>query len=166
MEDQLALYLLDQATLERAAAMDFIEGSETAAFLERKGQFLAELFLDGGAGAGALLGPLGVITGTPLQALVGKGGEPLGPTGPYTFCTRIPADDLELQLRGLSLAQRALGQANAADPQVAERARRLVALAQDTGLGPALARELQQIERFLETGRGARGAIIAVYSRW
>jgi hypothetical protein len=164
MDDQLALYRLSQEGLERAAGMDFIEGAETASYLERKGQHVDELFLDGGVAAGDILGPLSTITGTPLAALLGRGGEPVGPTGPYTFCTRITPDALQLQLKGLELAQRALGQSS--DPEVTQIAGRVQELASSTGLGPALGRELRQIEKFLGKGRGLQGALIAVYTRW
>lgn len=164
MDDQLALYRLSKEGLERASQMDFIEGSETASYLERKGQHVDELFLDGGVAAGDILGPLGTITGTPLGALLGRGGEPLGPTGPYTFCTKIAPDVLQLQLKGLELAQRALGQSS--DPAVTQIAARVQELAASTGLGPRLGHELRQIEKFLQQGRGAQGTLIAVYTRW
>ncbi len=165
MKDQLALYRLDPSTLERAIQMDFIEGAETASFIERKGQYIDELFLS--LAAGDLVGPLGTITGAPFAALLGKKGEPLGPTGPYTYCTRIPAPDLDLILRGIELAQRSLGRTTDPDEQVATRAKRLAALAADLGVGAALSQHLQSLERFLQKGsKGTGTTLIAVYTRW
>ena len=165
MKDQLALYRLDDKLFRRLPQMDFIEGGEVAMYLERRGQHVAELMFSGGA-AGELLSALSTIMGVPLNGLMGQGGLALGPSGPLTFCAHLSPDNLTSFIDTLAQAQRDFGKESDADPNTAERARRLGQLAQRLGVGPRLPSLIAEIQHFLERGRSGKGALVAVYTHW
>ncbi len=164
MRDQLALYRLDEATLNRLPQMDFIEGAEVAQFLERKGRHVAELMYSGGS-VGALLKGLRAITGVKLDGLVGQSGMAIDPAGPLTFCSRIERGDLEAMLGALSQARRACGKGQDRDPNVAQMAQRLDDLAGTLGAGGRLPSLIREVETFLEGARGMSG-VVAAYTSW
>jgi hypothetical protein len=160
MKDQLAFYQLDDRLFDQAEGMDFVEGSEVAAFLERRGRIVTELLLERAPSAGELLEGLSGLLGGAFRPLIGRGGEPLGPPGPHTFCTVISDGDLSAMRKALAKARQALGRDR--DSDLADRLAQLTTKLKLTGsLGPVL----RDLDEFLEHARAAQGVLIAVYSR-
>ena len=166
MKDQLALYRLDTALFDRIPEMDFIEGGETSAWLERKGRHTAELMMSAKVAVGDIFAALTTIMGVRFDGLMGRSGMAVGPTGPITFCAHITPGDLRTYIESIAQTQRFVGKTNDPDPNVAEKARRLEALADELGVGPGFGRILREIEQFLKEGQQGRGELIAVYARW
>jgi hypothetical protein len=166
MKDQLALYRLDTGLFDKIPEMDFIEGGELSAWLERKGKHTAELMMSAKVAVGEILLALTTIMGVRFDGIVGRSGMAVGPTGPVTFCAHITDGELRTYIESLGQAQRCIGRQNDPDENVADKARRLDALAEQLGIGPKLKGLLREIEQFLGQGKGGRGELIAVYARW
>jgi hypothetical protein len=165
MKDQLAFYQLDDRLFDQAEGMDFVEGSEVAAFLERRGRIVTELLLERAPSAGELLEGLSGLLGGAFRPLIGRGGESLGPPGPHTFCTVISDGDLSAMRKALAKARQALGRDRDHDPQTADLADRLAQLTTKLKLTGSLGPVLRDLDEFLEHARAAQGVLIAVYSR-
>jgi len=161
MMDQLALYRVDPDVLDKILGTSLLADRELVEYIERRGRFVNDLFLDGKS-VGKLLAALSTILGIPLDALVHRTDLTLEPSGPVTWTSRIPEGTLTLLLKGLGRARRLLSDPSE-DPGVANR---LAQLAVDFGGASQTANALHQIQRQLEAARGGKGDLVSVFTCW
>ena len=157
MKDSLAIYWIEREQFDRMKGMDFIEGGETAMFLERRAHHIAEFITEGDGPVGEVLSGLQPILGAPFGDMLGRNDAGVGPGGPHTFCGHLGSDSLEAMLGALVRGQSLLGKEEGAP-----------LLALESRLGPPgwFARLLPALARFLRAARGANGPVVCVYTRW
>lgn len=161
MMDQLALYRVDPDVLDKILASSLIADRELVEYVERRGRFINDLFLDGKS-VGKLLASLSTILGAPLDALVRRTALTLEPSGPVTWTARIDEGTCTLLIKALARARRLMSDPSE-DPGVGQR---LAQLAVEFGGPSQTANSLHQIQRQLEQARGGKGDLVSVFTCW
>ena len=162
MKDQLSFYRISADQLAALPDQDFLVDRELTGYFERKGQFIDDLWLDG-IFMGDFLGPIGVILGGGVGALIGRDGNFIEPACPSIYTTHLPDGEVKPIAKTLAQARRILrGQDDTAS---AEHQDRLTQLAADFGSPTRLATHIHAVQRLVEKGRG-KSELMCVYVRW
>ena len=162
MKAQLSFYRITADQLESLPQQDFLVDRELTGYFERRGQFIDDLWLDG-VFMGDFLGPMGTILGGGVDALIGRSGNLIQPSGPTIYTTHLPDGELATIVKTLSKARRILRGVDPDAPK--EHQERLTQLAAEFGSPAKLAAHLQSVVRLVEKGRG-KPELMSVYVRW
>jgi len=162
MKDQLSFYRITAQQLESLPDQDFLVDRELTGYFERRGQFVDDLWLDD-VFMGDFLAPISTILGGGVDALIGRSGNLIQPSGPTIYTTHLPEGELTTIVKTLSKARRIL---RGSDPDAsAEHQDRLTKLAADFTSPAKLATHVQAVQRLVEKGRG-KPELMSVYVRW
>ncbi|MEO1268670.1 MAG: hypothetical protein AAFX99_11270 [Myxococcota bacterium] len=163
MKDQLSFYRITAAQLAELPDRDFLVDRELTGYFERHGQFIDDLWLDK-VFMGDFLGPMGTILGGGVDALIGRSGNLIQPSGPTIYTTHLPQGELKMIIKTLSQGRKILRGLD--DNASTDHHNRLHQLATEQfGSANRLAAHIHAVQRLVERGRG-KAELMSVYVRW